>query len=427
MSEALKIFITYSHKDTTSKGELITCLDVMKSEGLIKVWHDNEILPGDKWRDAIFSNLANSDILLYLTSSSSLASESCNEELSEALNAKIRVIPVILESCDWLHHQLSDFQALPDKGKPITEWEHESDGWQNVVEGIRKSVTEMQSHASESTQKGTLSDRVFQRGNFLMMLKQTEMAIETYSDAIELTPFHPAYYNNRGVAYREIDDLPKALEDYNTAIQLNPDFAEAYNNRGRVYGDTSNLPNAISDYNKAIKLKSDFVDAYVNRGVAYAKKNDLDKAIEDFNTAINTDQYHVGAYYNRGNAYRLKGDFDKAIDDFTMLTRLEPPYLADAYRKRGSVYGIKGDFGKSIDDFTKAIQLKLDDVTVYYERGNAYLLKGDFDKAIDDYAMLIKLNPNHHLSYCYRGFAWLHLKEWDKARSDLYGCEKHGS
>ena len=75
MSKGLKVFITYAHKNSEAKDKLITYLAVLKQNGLIDVWHDNEILPGDKWRDTIFNNLADSDILLYLTCPYSLASE----------------------------------------------------------------------------------------------------------------------------------------------------------------------------------------------------------------------------------------------------------------------------------------------------------------------------------------------------------------
>ena len=136
MSEPLKVFITYSHNDRQQNTELKTRLAVMESEGEIKLWDDNEILPGDEWYKDISTNLAGSDILLYLVSATSLASKNCNKELAEALNSKIKVIPIILEDCDWLNHQLSDFQALPDKGLPINEWQPESKGWQNVVAGI---------------------------------------------------------------------------------------------------------------------------------------------------------------------------------------------------------------------------------------------------------------------------------------------------
>ena len=98
---SIRLFITYSHKDIKAKDRLITYLSTMKRKGLIKIWYDNEILPGDTWRDSISKNLAESDMLLYLVSANSLASDNCNRELAEALNANIRVVPIILEHCDW--------------------------------------------------------------------------------------------------------------------------------------------------------------------------------------------------------------------------------------------------------------------------------------------------------------------------------------
>ena len=47
---------------------MITHLTLLKREGTVNIWHDNEILLGDKWRDAIFNNFTDSDLLLYLTS-----------------------------------------------------------------------------------------------------------------------------------------------------------------------------------------------------------------------------------------------------------------------------------------------------------------------------------------------------------------------
>ena len=54
MSKPLKGFITYSHEDTEAKDELITRLTVMKQQNELVTWHDNEMLPSDKWREEIF-------------------------------------------------------------------------------------------------------------------------------------------------------------------------------------------------------------------------------------------------------------------------------------------------------------------------------------------------------------------------------------
>ena len=201
MSEPLKVFITYSHKETAEKDQLITRLAVMIRQELITIWNDNEILPGDDWREDISQNLNDSDILLYLVSAASLDSENCNKELSEALNVDRKVIPIILEDCDWQNHQLKDPEALPDKGKPINEWQPESKGWQNVVKGLRRVVDEMQPQASDSTQQET--EWIFQLGNFLVMIGQIDKAIEVYSHVIKRNLSYGAAYNNRGVAYSE--------------------------------------------------------------------------------------------------------------------------------------------------------------------------------------------------------------------------------
>ena len=78
-----------------------------------------------------------------------------------------------------------------------------SEGWQNVVDGIRKAVHEMQVQAKPSPritpeEMETLSNVKLQQGNFLMMLKQMDLAIAVYSRAIELNPKLAEAYNGRG-------------------------------------------------------------------------------------------------------------------------------------------------------------------------------------------------------------------------------------
>ena len=240
----IKIFITYSHADREAKDKLATYLATMKRGGLINIWHDNEILPGDTWRDSISKNLGESDILLYLVSDNSLASENCNRELAEALNANVRVIPIILERCAWLDHQLSDFQVLPEKGRPIEAWQDEDEGWQSTVAGIREVIHQMQTQAASSSdisQEEVLAELEYEHGNFLMVLGKIEEAIKAYSDVIELNPHYFAAYNNRGVVYAKKGEYDLAIRDFNIALELNPNDFFAYNNRGNTYSNIGNI------------------------------------------------------------------------------------------------------------------------------------------------------------------------------------------
>ena len=421
MNKPLKIFITYAHTDKAAKEKLITCLGVMKKKGVIKFWDDNESRPSDEWYQKISNSLNASDILCYLVSAASLASEDCNRELAEALSAQIRVIPIILERCDWLNHQLSDFQALPAEGKPINEWFPDRMGWQNVAESIQEAVDKMQAQMeapSRTTEKELRAELAFQQGNVLVMLEQINRAIEVYSHAIELNPNSIYTYNNRGVAYESKGGFDRAIADYTKAIQLNPNYADAYFNRGAAYLKTGEFEQVLDDCNRAIELKPDYAEGYFNRGVAYGAKGDYDRAIADYTKAIQLNPNYADAYFNRGVAYGAKGDYDRAIADYTKAIQLNPNY-ANAYTHRGVAYHKKGEILYAIQDYSTAIGLNPELAEAYAHRGNVYLSKIDIHRAMDDYNAAIKLNPDSGLAYGNCGVAWLHLQHWGNAKVDL--------
>ena len=425
MRKPLKVFITYSHENTAQKDELRKRLAVMEQQNELKTWHDGDIIAGDKARqEDILKEVADSDLLFYLVSAASLASKNCKKELDEALERDIKIIPIILEYCDWPHHQLSSFEALPHKGKPMSKWDDESEGWQNVVDGIRETVNKMKSKAetsSDISESEILAELACQRGNVLLLLGKTGEAIEIYSQAIEFNPHHAFAYNNRGIAYHRNHEVNKALEDYGKAVQLKNDYAEAYYNRGTVYGENGKINLAIKDYDKAIKLDPRLARAYSHRGNAYQEKNEIDRAIKDHNKAIALDQNDPIFYNNRGITYGEKGNLDLAIKDFNKAIELKQDY-AKAYNNRGAVYRSKGKLDKSIEDCSKAIQLDPDYVDPYNNRGAAYRNKGEVDLAIKDYNEATKLNPDFFKAYYNRGLAYhetgeinLAIKDYSKA------------
>ena len=336
MSEPLKIFISYSHKDKEAKNELRTRLAVMEQqESKIKIWHDNEILPGDKWYQEISTNLTGSDILLYLVSAQSLASKNCNKELGNALNFDIRVIPVILEDCDWENHKLKNFEVLPEKGKPINEWQPRSKGWQNVVSGIRKVVDTIQSQTPPPTlpdspqqpplqppsQPGQQAALMLQQGNFLGMIGQIDKAIEAYSKAIHQSASMEFY---KGLTHQNKGIHDKAICHYSQSIELNPNVAVCYNNRGTAYLRKGDFDNAIQDYNNAIVLSQYDTPAYCGRGEAWLHLKEWEKARSDLTAARERGLDIIASFQND---YESVKDFEQKngvtlpSDLAAMLTR----------------------------------------------------------------------------------------------------------
>jgi hypothetical protein len=143
----LEIFISYSHKDQEYRDKLVTFLTPLEFDNIIRVWHDQKIMPGQDWDKEITKTLAKSDIVLLLLSADFLASNYIRvKELKIAFERHAKqeavVIPIIIRPCPWKRHQkLSELQALPKGGKAVSLWEDEDDALNNVFEGIEKAIT----------------------------------------------------------------------------------------------------------------------------------------------------------------------------------------------------------------------------------------------------------------------------------------------
>jgi len=94
----------------------------------------------------------------------------------------------------------------------------------------------------------------YNRGLTLMMLKQNEEALKSFSRTIELIPTHDQAFNDRAIAHYNLNNFIDALKDYNTCLSLNPSNARAYYNRGVTSLRLNDLSSACTDWHKADSL-----------------------------------------------------------------------------------------------------------------------------------------------------------------------------
>jgi hypothetical protein len=147
-----KIFMSYSHKDESHRNELETHLSMLKREGLISTWHDRKILAGDEFKSDIDENLEDSNIILLLVSPYFIESDYCFDiEMKRALvrheKGEARVIPIILEHCDWHSAPFGKLEALPQNGQPITEYPNQHKAFTEIARGIREVIEANQSNS----------------------------------------------------------------------------------------------------------------------------------------------------------------------------------------------------------------------------------------------------------------------------------------
>jgi hypothetical protein len=143
---AASIFISYSHADERTLERLHKHLAVLQREGHVAAWFDRAILPGADLGEEIMAQLDTADTFVALVSPDYLASNYCYEkEFGHALEryerGELRIVPVIVEPCDWLSSPLQKFMALPKDGKPISDWTNANTAYLDVVIGLRRLVT----------------------------------------------------------------------------------------------------------------------------------------------------------------------------------------------------------------------------------------------------------------------------------------------
>jgi DNA-binding transcriptional ArsR family regulator len=122
----LKMFIGYAPEDKNTLKTLKTHLRPLERAGLIEVWDDQDVAPGEEKGKEIERHLSDARIILLLISPTFLSSPDCYDiQMSRALErysrGEARVVPILLRPSAWQSTPLKDLQPLPKDGKPISK------------------------------------------------------------------------------------------------------------------------------------------------------------------------------------------------------------------------------------------------------------------------------------------------------------------
>jgi hypothetical protein len=162
-------FISYTHSDEALKDEFLKHLAPLKREGLISVWHDRMLNPGDHLDQNIQAELASSDLVVLLVSAGFIHSEYCFEEemqraFSRQRDGKAKVVALILRPCQWQNvpvgdgMTLSSFLAVPKDGKPVTKWADIDEAMDDAAGAIRRLILRQSSAANTATPAAAPTD-----------------------------------------------------------------------------------------------------------------------------------------------------------------------------------------------------------------------------------------------------------------------------
>jgi hypothetical protein len=141
-----KIFISYSKHDNHHKEILIKQLSGLRDS--VITWNDRDIQAGEEWDVRIKEELHKADVVLYLVSANSMATNYIQQHELPLIEARCQrgeclLVPVIVDFCLWQKLDFAKYNALPEKGIPVTDsshWINENQAWLQVIEGIERII-----------------------------------------------------------------------------------------------------------------------------------------------------------------------------------------------------------------------------------------------------------------------------------------------
>ena len=140
-SGPVKGFISYSHNDVSIVESMKSHFASQPMSIMIDLWYDRKIEPGTKWSPEIEKQLKSSELVVFCISESFLKSKACREEFRTVIKLKegssSEIVPVIMKECRWIEdEEISSYQAVPTFGKPIEEFEHQTEAFAEIEKAL---------------------------------------------------------------------------------------------------------------------------------------------------------------------------------------------------------------------------------------------------------------------------------------------------
>jgi tetratricopeptide (TPR) repeat protein/predicted Ser/Thr protein kinase len=108
--------------------------------------------------------------------------------------------------------------------------------------------------AREEAARKARAEEAFARGRALVVRGGFDLAVEAFSEALELWPGFALAWVERGAARWNLAEHDQAMEDYDEAIGLDADCTKAYWHRGYARFYLGELAGAVADFERVLEL-----------------------------------------------------------------------------------------------------------------------------------------------------------------------------
>jgi tetratricopeptide (TPR) repeat protein len=205
-------------------------------------------------------------------------------------------------------------EAIKEYDKAIEVWLKSY-----MSEGDRKNKTDILS-----------SEYFLKKAGAYANLKEYDLAIESYNNAIDAVDDFPAFkgkiYQEMGMLYRSLGINQEAIKVLSLAVKYLPLAGEnpivSYLELESAYSDIGDNKDSLRVCSEMIMFYPNADLVYLRRGYRYYETKDYNRAIIDYNKAIELKPTNGFAHYFRALTYIRLDQHKKAIEDLRIAARL---------------------------------------------------------------------------------------------------------
>ena len=193
-------------------------------------------------------------------------------------------------------------------------------------------------------------------GTIQRRMGKNKEALESYSLALNLTPYSKTMLLNRASLYLEMDYLDKAYVDYCNVIDLDAKNQEALQFRAYIYMRRRQYQDARNDYQSLLEAVPGDKTARIGMAMVNQKLQRYRESLEEFNRLIVDYPQDVSLLKARAELEVEMDTLELALLDLERAVKLAPND-AEIYVMCGDIYIAQGRNREAYRAFEKVIEL----------------------------------------------------------------------
>lgn len=354
---------------------------------------------------------------------------------------KVMHLQKIIDSAVALQKDTKDFLLLMNKLHGSTFSDKRRDTINNMRQHINN-FRQTQQQTTKELQKYAKYNSIFlDKCILLQKKKKYDKALYQADLAILVNPQDPRGYYLRGISLGKRYKHELAIKSFTYAVERDAKYWEAFYNRGATYLALEKIAKAAADFKRVLKIKK-HAPTYYELGKIYHLQNKTKQAHELFSNAIKEDPTLAAAYYERGKIHDKQNQFIEASEDYKKamtLDRALAPKVSALYDKSNSYisqqayiylemgqdYQQYGELEEAMEFYKKSAILNPKLYLAFFHQGQIFHIQKKYKNAVNSYNKAIQVAPQKPEIYKYRCISYLKLKAFENAIQDVESALKH--